>query len=123
MSNDARTRRYGPGRYEGRGSGQSLHLIKQSLHGNTTRKEISKGALQDRYTPEGLFSMLKEYEFEGRLASVGIQGPRSIGSRGESESSDSSILSQEASVNHNSKSGKQDIWTDEAEFAFLAGQL
>jgi len=67
--------------------------------------------------------MLKEYEFEGRLASVEIQGPRSIGSRGESESSDSSILSQEASVKHNSKSGKQDIWTDEAEFAFLAGQL
>jgi hypothetical protein len=76
--------------------------------------------LQDRYTPEALFLMLKEYAFYGKLASVGLRGPSRDGSR---PSSDESRSSHELhSLNTTKTGGKQDIWTDEAEFAFLAGK-
>jgi hypothetical protein len=76
--------------------------------------------LQDRYTPEALFLMLKEYAFSGQLASVGMRGPSWDQTR---PSSDESRSSQgHNALNKNKTGGKQDIWTDEAEFAFLAGQ-
>lgn len=120
MSLDIRTRRY-PGNVRDvtgvRQNGPGL--AKRNADGVTSRKDNSEATiLQDKYSPEDLFLMLKEYEFKGRLASVGIKGPTDLDLQQESEPSDSSDLSHSPRSN---KMGKQDIWTDEAEFAFLAG--
>jgi hypothetical protein len=94
--------------------------VREPTRNSAARNDRSRPALQERYSPEDLFLMLKEYEFQGRLASVGIQGP----SRTEPEAHPDSGSSCTSSPTHPSsgKTGKQDIWTDEAEFAFLAGE-
>jgi len=90
----------------------------QGTSGPKTKSGITP--LQDRYTPEALFLILKEYAFSGKLASVGVRGPARDASRPSSDESRSSHGLH--SLNNTKIGGKQDIWTDEAEFAFLAGK-
>ena len=85
-----------------------------------TKRVSDVTPLQNRYTPEALFLMLKEYAFSGKLASVGVRGPSGDGSRPSSDESRGSHGLR--SLNNIKTGGKQDIWTDEAEFAFLAGK-
>ncbi len=62
------------------------------------------------YTPEELFSKLKNVPFSGVFASVGLNGP-----------SAAFLAREDAAYVRGLKGNKQDIWTDDAEFAFLAG--
>jgi hypothetical protein len=120
MSSEYPAKRSPSGGHERRGDRRgSRHPIRDLTRSSAARNDHPKPTLQDRYSPEDLFLMLKEYEFDGRLASVGIQGPAESEGRPDSESSDSSSPSHFPA---SSKTGKQDIWTDEAEFAFLAGE-
>lgn len=66
--------------------------------------------------------MYKEYEFTGRIVSVGLHGPDK--DTFEAESIANTVAdARTKKAKEKAKVGKQDIWTDEAEFAFLAGEL
>lgn len=80
--------------------------------------QIQRGdtPLRSKYTPEQLFLMLKDYEYNGRLGSYGFKGP---GMESEPPPTASTVASDQSS---HGKASRHDIWSDEAEFVFLAGE-
>lgn len=88
---------------------------------SASNSTAARRALQEKYTTEQVFCMYKDYKFSGKIASVGMEGPN----REDLQAASNASLAMDAKnkkTKEKSRVGKQDIWTDEAEFAFLAGK-
>lgn len=89
---------------------------RRSLH---LQSGVTATQLHNICTPEQLFYMLKDYEFRGKLSSVGLRGP--IRDEHYPTITDPTSYHNATEKGHR-QHNKHDIWSDEAEFAFLAGE-